>query len=569
VTYWSLSHPGRNPTIDQTVTDRPDRLIKCHLYHENYGSDHRATYSEWNLQTQRISPTQKRKAYTHADWTKIGDEVVRQIGPWREIKTRPTLDDTIQKLIDATTEAVNRHTPDTRPTPYSKRWFTPDLKDQQTNVNKLRRRWQQSCAMLGREHPHTETAFQEMQESRRTWTRTIEKAKASRWKQFLDEAGGGKLWKAATYMKPRDNWGCVPTLRVDNREVTENEDKAQTFLDSFFPEMNTPVAEVATAAPLELPWQPITELEIHRSLKAAKGTTAPGEDNLPMVVWKQLWTHLGSVITRIFNTSMNLGYHPKQWRNAKIVVLRKPGKPDYSIPGAYRPISLLNTLGKLLEAVVARRLSYLAEKHNLLPDTQFGGRPGRTTEQALLVLSNAIDRAWYKHKVVTLVSFDLKGAFNGVNKTSLDACLRARRIPSMARKWIASFMSDRHASIGFDDFRTVTAPLANAGLAQGSPLSPILFAFFNADLVNQPVTYHGGASAFIDDYFRWRVGRSAEENLVKIQSEDIPRIEAWARRTGSCFAAEKTELIHLTRKKGDHIQGQVVVNGTVVTLTHS
>jgi hypothetical protein len=93
---------------------------------------------------------------------------------------------------------------------------------------------------------------------------------------------------------------------------------------------------------------------------------------------------------------MSLGYHPKQWRNAKIVLLRKPGKPDYSIPDAYRPISLLNTLGKLLEAVVARRLSNLAEKHSLLPDTQFGGRPGRTTEQALLVLSNAIDWAWYK-----------------------------------------------------------------------------------------------------------------------------------------------------------------------------
>ena len=85
------------------------------------------------------------------------------------------------------------------------------------------------------------------------------------------------------------------------------------------------------------------------------------------------------------------------------------------MPGAYRPISLLNTLGKVLEAVMARRLSYLAEKHGLLPNSQFGGRPGRTTEQALLVLSNAIDKAWYRHNVVTLISFDLKGAFNGVN----------------------------------------------------------------------------------------------------------------------------------------------------------
>jgi hypothetical protein len=132
-----------------------------------------------------------------------------------------------------------------------------------------------------------------------------------------------------------------------------------------------------------------------------------------------------------------------------------------------------------------------------------------------MVLMSAIDRAWYKHKVVTLVAFDLKGAFNGVNKTSLDACLRAKRIPT-----IYSFMSDRHACIGFDDFRKDITPLPNAGLAQGSPFSPILFA-----LVDQPVDFHGGASAFIDDCFWWRVGPSAEENLAKIQSQDIPRIE--------------------------------------------
>ncbi|KAJ5340336.1 hypothetical protein N7541_009460 [Penicillium brevicompactum] len=227
-------------------------------------------------------------------------------------------------------------------------------------------------------------------------------------------------------MKPRETWGCVPALQVDDQELIENEDKAQAFLDSFFPVMDTPEANSTKSAPLELPWQTLTKLEIERSLKAAKATTAPGEDNLPTLVWKQLWEHLKHDITRIFNASLCLGYHPKRWRNAKIVVLRKPGKPDYSVPGAYRPIPLPNTLGKLLEAVIARRLSYLAEKHGLLPDTQFGGRPGRTTKQALLVLANAIDRAWYKHKVVTLVSFDLKGAFNGVQQASLDTCLRTK-----------------------------------------------------------------------------------------------------------------------------------------------
>ncbi|THC87303.1 hypothetical protein EYZ11_013252 [Aspergillus tanneri] len=517
-TFWSLSNPGRNSTIDQTVTNRPDLLIKCHLYHDNYGSDHRATYSGWNLRTQRKPPGKAKKAFDRADWGRIASEVLQQMGPWKEVKTRPALDKVVERFTEATAAAGDRHTPNLRPTPYSKRWFTPDLKIQQT---------------------------EEMQQKRRAWTRIIEKAKASHWKQFLDKAGEGKLWKAATYIKPREAWGSIRTLHADTDELTENKDKTQAFIDAFFPKMDEPHEDPLYQSPLELPWQPITELEIQRSLKAAKGSTAPGEDGLPTLVWKHLWKFLKKTITGIFTISINLGYYPKRWRSAKIVVLRKPGKPDYSIPGAYRPISLLNTLGKLLEAVMARRLSYLAEKHGLLPDTQFGGRPGRTTEQALLVLANAIDRAWYKYKVVTLIAFDLKGAFNRVNKVSLDVRLQARRIPAVARKWIASFISDRHASIGFDDFRTEVTPLANAGLAQGSPLSPILVF---------PVTFHGGVSAFIDDYFRWRVGRSAEENLAKIQAEDIPRVESWAQRTGSCFAAEKTELIHFTRKKGEQLR---------------
>ncbi|KAJ5152552.1 hypothetical protein N7492_009832 [Penicillium capsulatum] len=264
----------------------------------------------------------------------------------------------------------------------------------QKEVNHARRKWQESCAEMGRDDPHTMALLENMRQKRRAWTRTIEKAKTSHWKQFLDEAGEGKLWKAATYMRPRDSWGCIPALKLGDREVTENQEKAQAFMDSFFPTMAPAQREPLAQPPTELPWQPLSEAEVFRSLKAAKTSTAPGEDGLPMLIWKRLWRHLGNLITRVFAASIDLGYHPQRWRSARIVVLRKPGKPDYSVPGAYRPISLLNTLGKLLEAVMARRLSYYAEHYGLLPDTQFGGRPGRTTEQALLVLANAIDRAW-------------------------------------------------------------------------------------------------------------------------------------------------------------------------------
>jgi hypothetical protein len=155
--------------------------------------------------------------------------------------------------------------------------------------------------------------------------------------------------------------------------------------------MAEPEEENTAPAPGEIPWEPITKEEICRSLKAAKGTTAPGEDGIPTLVWKHLWEYLQTAITHIFAKSVELGYYPKRWKQARIVVLRKPGKPDYTVLGAYHPISLLNTLGKVLEAVMARRLLFWAETYKLLPEMQFGGRPGHNMEQALLVLANAVD----------------------------------------------------------------------------------------------------------------------------------------------------------------------------------
>ncbi len=568
-TFWSLSHPGKASVLDLTLTDNPNKLIKCQLYHDNYGSDHRGTYSEWDLQPERNRTSKPKRAYDRADWEKIGQNILMTLGRPADIVTTADLDRGVQHLIEATTATLDEHIPLQKPSPYSKRWFTPELKTQQVTVNQLRRKWQESCAVRGTTHPTTAALFQNMRQKRREWTRTIEKAKTMHWREFLDKAREGDLWKAATYMQPQDTYSNIPALKVGEEEITDNRDKAKAFREAFFPKMADAEEEAIETPTEEIDWKPITELEIYRSLKAAKGTTAPGEDGIPTLVWKHLWTHLHTFITHLFTRSVDLGYYPRQWKRARIVVLRKPGKPDYTAPGAYRPISLLNTLGKILEAVIARRLSFWAETHKLLPDTQFGGRPGRNTEQALLVLANEIDRAWLRSKVVTLIAFDLKGAFNGVNKLSLDTRLRAKGVPTRARQWIGSFMEDRYANIGFDDFQTEVSPLENAGLAQGSPLSPILFGFFNSDLVHQPVDCHGGSSAFIDDYFRWRAGRSAEDNIRKLQGEDIPRIETWARRTGSLFAAEKTELIHLTRSKKQQNVGQITMNGKIIKPTNT
>jgi hypothetical protein len=61
-----------------------------------------------------------------------------------------------------------------------------------------------------------------------------------------------------------------------------------------------------------------------------------------------------------------------QWRHAKIILLKKPDKENYTITKAWRLISLLVTLSKILESVIAERISHIVEIYSLLLTSHFG-----------------------------------------------------------------------------------------------------------------------------------------------------------------------------------------------------
>lgn len=76
---------------------------------------------------------------------------------------------------------------------------------------------------------------------------------------------------------------------------------------------------------------------------------------------------------KLYRATFRLKYYPDSWKEYTTVVLRKAGKPDYGLAKAYRPITLLNVLAKILLACMAEDMSYMAEKHGMLPSHHFGG----------------------------------------------------------------------------------------------------------------------------------------------------------------------------------------------------
>ncbi len=176
----------------------------------------------------------------------------------------------------------------------------------------------------------------------------------------------------------------------------------------------------------------ITE-EISSVIKKSHPFKAAGSDGIPFFLMKCLGSPLVSFLKPLFQACINLSYHPTAFCHRNTVPLRKPGKEYYSVPGAWRPIALLNTFGKVLESVIARRILSLYEEHGLLSAKQIGARPGRPIDTALNVLVQQIHVTWQnKDGVATLLLLDMTGAFDRVVPARLLHNMRVKKIP----EWI-------------------------------------------------------------------------------------------------------------------------------------
>lgn len=92
----------------------------------------------------------------------------------------------------------------------------------------------------------------------------------------------------------------------------------------------------------------VTEKEVLDAIQAASPFKAPGPDDILNKALQTASYMLVGHLTTIINQSLQLGHYPTHFRSLTTIVLRKPGKDDYSIPKVYRPIALLNTIGKAM-----------------------------------------------------------------------------------------------------------------------------------------------------------------------------------------------------------------------------
>jgi len=213
------------------------------------------------------------------------------------------------------------------------------------------------------------------------------------------------------------------------------EEKTEMLREKFFPPSSqADVSDIpGSFIPLTMSFNSfILQDEMKQAIRRVKADKAPGVSGIPNRALQAGLTELTPMLTSLFNACVTHEYHPKQFKKAQTIVLRKPKKSDYIDPKAYRPIALLDIMGKALKLIMVKRLSDIAETHHMLPDAQMRARCKRFVISALNLLVDQVHVVWdCETKYVTfMLSLDAAEAFDRVSHIRLLHILKMRRTPS-------------------------------------------------------------------------------------------------------------------------------------------
>ena len=206
---------------------------------------------------------------------------------------------------------------------------------------------------------------------------------------------------------------------------------------------------------------------------------APGQTEISKAILENVPNTMMNIFKDIINLTISMGYFPDYFKTAILCFLGKPNK-DLTRPINYRPISLLEVTGKILERILCDRISRYLESNDILNENQFGFRKGRGTQIALASLYEKISLTQKRKCQCNLVCRDIKKAFDKVWHEGLKFKILQLNLPDVIEKILCSFITDRYAKIRINNVMGPPIPL-HSGVPQGGILSPLLFIYYTHD----------------------------------------------------------------------------------------
>ena len=137
-----------------------------------------------------------------------------------------------------------------------------------------------------------------------------------------------------------------------------------------------------------IPWPEFLREEFKFMLSSCNNSSAPGPDKLSQNHLKIIFEDIECLDTfvQIANACINLGYWLQHFKISTMIVIPKPNKKLYDSPKSFRPIVLLNIIGKLIKKIIGERLQFHIVSNDFIHPSQLDGLKFKSTIDASIAL---------------------------------------------------------------------------------------------------------------------------------------------------------------------------------------
>ena len=232
------------------------------------------------------------------------------------------------------------------------------------------------------------------------------------------------------------------------------------------------------------------------------------------------------LLEKLYNSCLDRGTWI--WNEAEVIFLKKEGKDSYAVPGAYRPISITSYIGKILEKILATRITTFLDQQGILDPDQEGLTTKRNTHRYLNRLILEIKNDLRENTVIALF-VDLEKAFDSVWKKGLIVKLSKLNFNGKSLGLIDNFLTSRKVKLNINGEMGETRDCKEYGLPQGSALSPVLFKIFLLDFFENLNSRDISVFKFADDGSVKIKNKSTAQCVATLQ-EVVDSLNVWTRK---------------------------------------
>lgn len=540
---------GTTPTYIDIILNKNVNEVSDPHTEIALSSDHNPVRFEILTERNDIkTPQREIRTFKNTNWTAFKQELNRKTIINNNITNKAGLNKVTEILTNTIQKVMDKHST-TQKITHNNSEIPDNIKQQIARKNATRREWQRTRDPLIRRtlNEQVRSIKEKLSEYYNlTWQNTLEKINEK-------NDNGAKLWKIIKRLKrPALN---MPALEHNGKTYYSNLEKANIIAQNLAEiQSNTAQSDIENVVQERIRIIEnttnnegteellTTPAEIRQIIKTLPNNKAPGPDRIPNIILKNLPQKPIVQLTYIINSIFKLQIYPDPWKTAQIIPIHKKDKPKNN-PNSYRPISLLNSLSKIAEKIIHKRILKEEAQRKIIIDEQFGFRPGHNTTLQAVRISHDILENFNKEKVTIMTLLDIQKAFDTVWTDGLIYKMDSLQIKKPLVKLIKSYLEDRYIQVKLEN-ETSTRHRTLAGVPQGSVLGPTLFNLFINDI---PKFEKTSIAIYADDTAIYAHSYYAQAALLQNQihlDRIIKHFEKWKININP----EKTENITFSRK---------------------